>query len=239
MIQKIYRKSPILQSVYRWYYNNIHNYRINRQYEKNLELMRLYGLEALDMFNKCMKENHFRYSLAFGTLLGAVREHDFIPHDDDIDLSMWIEDYRPELIECLKKYGFKLIHSFSIDDERIGKEDTFLYKGILVDIFYFYREKDGRSYCCDFVNQPGCTSREACVKKFGGLLPRKLYLPYSEEFKSINFKGIELPIPIDYHQLLSCRYGDDYMIPRKGWRPTTDFIVEQHDSVGVYTEFEK
>lgn len=204
--------------------------------QKQVRHFQKHGLEALRVFNQCMNENGHKYSLAFGTLLGAVREHDFIPHDFDIDLAMWIEDYTPQLIEDLKKYGIKHKYAYSIEGGKIGKEDTFEYKGVQLDIFYFYKESDGRAYCNDFVTFPGATSKKDSIRKHGGLLPRKLYLPLSKELETVDFKGMKVSIPTNYHELLSFRYGDNYMTPIPGWRPDTQYIVQMEGFVGKIEE---
>lgn len=57
---------------------------------REIQLYLLEILKSVDAF--CVKEG-IRYSMAYGTLLGAVRHKGFIPWDDDIDLLMPRPDY--------------------------------------------------------------------------------------------------------------------------------------------------
>ena len=61
---------------------------------ETLRKAQLIMLEMLIEFDTLCKKHQLRYWLDSGTLLGAVRHQGFIPWDDDIDLSMPLEDYK-------------------------------------------------------------------------------------------------------------------------------------------------
>lgn len=58
-------------------------------------------LNILKDVDEFCRQNGLRYSLAYGTLIGAVRHHGFIPWDDDIDIQM----PRPDFERFIREYG--------------------------------------------------------------------------------------------------------------------------------------
>lgn len=59
----------------------------------SFEESKIIMLDTLKSIDKCCRENDINYSLAWGSMIGAVRHHGFVPWDDDIDLMMSRKDY--------------------------------------------------------------------------------------------------------------------------------------------------
>src|SRR5690554_4224647 len=64
------------------------NHRRNLYLHKN-------GKRVLIEFDKACEKAGVTYWLEFGTLLGAVRDKNFISHDLDIDTGMYLDEYDP------------------------------------------------------------------------------------------------------------------------------------------------
>lgn len=120
---------------------------------KDLRKTQVRLLNELDAF--CEK-NGLLYWIDFGTLLGAVRNGDFIPWDDDIDVTMPMADYKrfleiadaglprdifvqtPKSDPAYKQAMTKLRDCYSTYIERHESEETPYHKGIFLDIFPAY-----------------------------------------------------------------------------------------------------
>ena len=119
-------------------------------------------LEILKEVIRLCEKHDLRYALAYGTLLGAVRHHGYIPWDDDVDIVMPRGDFEKfkaiAVTELSEPYFFQ---DYSTDDEypscvaKVRDSSTTLVEngyrnlkrmnhGIWVDIFVADCYKPGR-----------------------------------------------------------------------------------------------
>lgn len=234
-------KIPGVKFLLKPFYYRYKTYLKNRQ----VEVFKKNGMKVIEEFDKMMTDSGYAYFLIFGSMLGAIREHGLIKHDLDLDTAMWYEDADENLLFTLEKAGFKLVHSFEIDGGKSGREWTFLKDGVSVDIFFVYRAIRDNPYCCDFpidYETTGCVSWNQMMKKCGGVIPRRVELPFSKVFKRVPYENLFLPIPENADEILRIHYGANYMIPIKNWsrdektEPATHLVMWK-DKLAIYSEF--
>lgn len=168
-------------------------------------------IEILDVVAKICEDNHLKYSLAYGTLIGAARHKGFIPWDDDIDLMMSREDY-DKLYEIWSERapeGYVLetennTSDLPINHMKIRKDHTTFiqneserekkyHKGIFIDIFPADRRAPGKysqniQYAALMIHllynrghSSGAKGLQGIFEKVLLSVPKKCYRPISRK----------------------------------------------------------
>ena len=146
------------------------------------------GRDNLLIFKRLADKAGLRFSLAYGTLLGAIREHGFIPHDEDIDLAILQEDIETfkNLLWDLREEGFEVMRF-----DRRNSLCSIIRKGEYIDIYIFRKLCDG-------------------VREFNGEAILEKYLTDLEE---IDFQGSKFLIAREAADFCLFEYGESWQTP--------------------------
>ncbi len=125
---------------------NGHNYLMREEFLTNPSkpIDKVIAKDNLILFDSVLQKHSLPFFLAFGTLLGAIREADFIAHDSDTDIGMYLADknkFLPLIFE-LHQVGLNLVRF----DENLL---SFMRQGEYIDVYFFEKKwfpKDGW-YC--------------------------------------------------------------------------------------------
>lgn len=123
--------------------------KLKEQYNPEGSKLRDYQLhlvKTLIEFDKFCKAHNIQYSLAFGTLLGAIRHKGFIPWDDDADLYMTRENAN-KLLSLAKGQYHELNDKISI---AMGiRPELWMAPYAYIDIFII--DKAPKNKCVDWL----------------------------------------------------------------------------------------
>lgn len=190
------------------------------------------SLNILNVVNDFCIANNIQYSLAYGTLLGAVRHKGFIPWDDDIDIMMLREDYDRFIAEFPHdKNSLFSVASYEIDsnfrypfakvvcNSTIKDELGYTKYGVGIDLFPIDKIPKDKLKACQLINKLNYCwnllmlkrmrwSKERNVIKNLILMVAKpivFFIPYSfihKMIKKLTQKNVDL---VDYY--LGCPFS--------------------------------
>ncbi|MGY1700669.1 methyltransferase domain-containing protein [Geodermatophilus sp. SYSU D00766] len=167
-------------------------------------------LDRLDAVRGVLEEAGLQPFVCYGTLLGAVRDGDLIPHDDDADLAYVSRHDHPadvvrenlELERLLRDRGYPVVrhsggHLQLVFDDGDGGQDHYL------DVFTAFEVGD-RTYLCFQVGADGLDLRT---------------------LSEVTLRGRRQPAPAAAEQLLAETYGPGWRTPDPSFTFTTPHAV--------------
>ena len=167
-------------------FNRFYRARLKRDMNKEVAKKNLFDFADL------LEAENVPFLLIYGTLLGAVRDQDFISHDSDVDLATLSENYATVREIChspkFGKYGFQLVRDSKHLISVLRKEEH-------IDLYFF----------------SDCESEYRCMSfRIAG---EQLRDGHSRiEFLGRTFCTVKNPVAD-----LRWRYGDDWKTPKRNY----------------------
>ncbi|KAM3873745.1 ribitol-5-phosphate transferase FKTN [Diretmus argenteus] len=137
--------------------------------------------------------------LSSGTCLGWYRQCGIIPYSKDVDLGVFIGDYRPDIILAFQKAGLPLKHKFGKVEDSL--ELSFQGQDVKLDIFFFYQDRD-------VVWNGGTQAKSG--KKFKYVFP-PFTLCWTELVE------LKVRVPCETLDYVTANYGPTWNVPVQTW----------------------
>lgn len=157
----------------------------------------------LQDLKKVFNQVGIRFFLFYGTLIGAIRDHDFSWRDDDVDVGIFFEDAHKliEVEKIFKEMGYYTCFGPLVEDKRI----------------YGYIAKKGFREKVDFYTLFSFQG-ERCFYRYTRN-DITTYIPYPQKFfdnlKEIEFKGEKYFVPNPPEDFLTLLWGN-WKVPKGG-----------------------
>lgn len=177
--------------------------------QEQLEAVKKIEKEILVEVDRICRKHDIPYTLAYGTLIGAIRHQGFIPWDDDVDICMLREDYERFKEICKTELDPKYFYqSHETDQEyfylfdKIRANNTVfqelflaehsIHTGIYIDVFPVDNIEEGsikrwwqqtkfHFYRTGLMTKYGNLAYRTGKKKLAAQILRVLYAPFSLE----------------------------------------------------------
>ncbi|XP_047228727.1 fukutin isoform X1 [Girardinichthys multiradiatus] len=153
----------------------------------------------LNLAARTLGELDIPFWISSGTCLGWFRQCSIISYSQDVDIGIFITDFRPDIAEAFRDAGLSLKHKFGKVEDSL--ELSFLGEDIKLDIFFFY--KDGG------IMWNGGTQAKS-GRKFKYIFP-SFSLCWAELLE------VKVRVPCETLDYVMANYGATWSIPVRSW----------------------
>ncbi|XP_057675103.1 fukutin [Corythoichthys intestinalis] len=187
--------------------------------------------QALDFGNKAksllrlaaetLARLHVPFWISSGTCLGWFRQCSFIAYSRDVDIGIFIDDFRPDIISAFQEAGLSLKHKFGKVEDSL--ELSFVRDGVKLDIFFFYRDGD--------LTWNGGTQAKS-GRKFKYWFPG-FSLCWAE------LAEVRVGVPCETLDYVTANYGEAWSVPQRTWDWKTSPSNVQENGVWPPSQWEE
>ncbi|KAJ1524496.1 hypothetical protein ONE63_010991 [Megalurothrips usitatus] len=157
--------------------------------------------KLLSRAKRILEDLEVPFWLSSGTCLGYLRQCDFIPYSQDVDLGVFASDFKEEIVPSFLSHGFKLHHTFGKPND--SYQIAFEYKGIKLDIFFFYLDNEN-----GIIWNGGTEARSG--RKF-----KYTFMAFSLCWTE--FLDLLVRIPCNTKRYIEANYGQNWFTPVIKW----------------------
>lgn len=211
-LRNLLKKSPALVRLVNW--------GRSRGVNKARETLAFEGTKIANDAITAMSETGVRAVLTFGSLLGIVRDGQFMAHDLDVDLLVMMEygfDWA-DVERAMGTIGYSKVRYYELDG--VVTEQTYEKSGLTVDVFGAMPLGGEMYQLYYYARQRDIVYRNALETSV-----MTLDLPLSKEFELREVDGYQFQIPVDAERFLACTYGEGWRVPDPNWVAGTMYTL--------------
>lgn len=208
-LKKNLKKVSIIYKPYRKVINKIEH----GKYLKRVEYLHKYGYGICNKISNSLLDNNIKFFYSYGSLLGLIREKEFIKHDEDIDIAVLkTDDFDWKVLEnSLTKIGLKKYREFILDNEIV--EQSYSYDIINIDFFLLIKEDD-HMVNYGFIRY----DNNEYESNYDFTTLQRITSEVSNIIECYSHDALFM-IPENYNEYLVDLYGPNWKIPNSKWSP--------------------
>jgi hypothetical protein len=158
------------------------------------------AIKNLSELDAIFRKYNARYWIQDGTLLGYVRDKNFIPHDNDIDIGMRWSNFNQEIYRDIVNNDFVFKASHGRLEESLVI--NFRKRNIPIDIYFYYNDGD----------------RFYHTAAYGKARKYRVDFSYKDfDVKEVEYFDAKLFVPEDPLYFIETKYGKDWKDPKPVW----------------------